>query len=433
MQVTTILIMANLTIDRTTVPGAVTGRAPSPDLLRGVGVTTGAGGLGRPDAVGAGFLGAAAEILAGRLRGGATAAPAAPTPAAPDEQDEPAPASVPGAHLRPDEAFAKFTAEAIAGLPPAVRALVHHLPNIGAIDGAVGFADPAVIDSPEFGKSSATPAVLDIPVAPAQHGLLTVGKKAYEKIFADANYPPLQFNVNFSCADATGLARESAYTDPRSHWFNVFFGRYEIDARAGGPGDPNAWSRPFGFQRAGSTEIDFEDILRIGRADWGYFSNWMYGVPEAALDAIYGAPQPPPKFTVLNPKVQINGKDYVECQVEGVKLPSAYVSGKDGQHLVNNDPLMSPVWRIIFGRQAAAVAKDPKVAAKYPKSFVPTEMKMRFYLRYEMRNDDQGPTFATLIYGGGVNQTWAGGDPERLAFNDRFLEAQMAAVRATMK
>src|SRR5262249_24169278 len=148
----------------------------------------------------------------------------------------------------------------------------------GTIGDDVAFGKPAVISSPEFGESSATPSILDVPVSAHPGGLLSVGQKVHEKFFPDS--PPFNFNVNFSCAKTDPLTATSEYADPRSPWNNVFFGRYEIDCPAGGkPGDKDKWDRPFGFTAPGSNQINFDDILKIGNSDWGYFSNYMYGVP----------------------------------------------------------------------------------------------------------------------------------------------------------
>jgi hypothetical protein len=160
----------------------------------------------------------------------------------------------------------------------------------------------------------------------------------------------------------------------------------------------------------------------------------MYGVPEKNLDQIFAQQKndPPPKTTVTNPDVVINGNHYVECTVEGVKLPSAYVNPNDGQKLTNNN-LMTPVWQHVFGTQTSDVSQDPALANT--PSFEPTEMKMKFYVRTFQKDDPQNPgqkVWATEMYGGGVNETWAGDDPAKQAYNERFLQAQMDAVKATM-
>lgn len=337
-----------------------------------------------------------------------------------------------GLPARPEIPLNDVLSRLVANLPPSMRRLISGLPNVGEMGTDVGLSKPAVISSPEFGESSAVPAILEVRVDKTQHGILGVGKKVHEKFFE--GYPPFDFNVNFSCHNSSMLSRESEYADPRSPWSNVFFGRYQIDTPIGAPGEADKWTRPFGFTGPDSKEVNFDDIQRIGNADWGYFSNWMYGVPEKDLDAFFEwqKTQPKPTCTVTNPSVTINGKEYVECTVDGIKVPSAYVSGRDGKSLTNNDPLMSPIWRKIFGKQTDGVNRDPATGGV--ESFAPTDMSMKFYMRQDKRWDPDfnGYVYSTEIYGGGVNKTWAGDSAERQAYNERFLEAQMAAVKDTM-
>lgn len=329
------------------------------------------------------------------------------------------------------------TAEALHALvdklPASMRHLLDYLPNVGHLGGHICLARPAVIDDPELGQSSATPSVLEVVVSKEQRDILKVGRKVHEKLFSQ--YPAFSFNVNFSCARVDPLTGRSAYADPRSHWHNVFFGRYQIDAPIGKPGEADKWTRPFGFVRSGSTDIHFDDIVRIGKADWGYFSSWMYGVPEAALNKIFAETDAAPRatMTVLDPKVLIKGLSYVECLVDGLWLPSTFVSGQDGQRLVDNDRFLSPVWRALFGEPPEDLLRDPEVTERLTRSFAPTEMRMQFLLRADLEEDPKlGSVFSTSIYGGGVNKTWAGRDARRQALNARFLSAQMEAVKELM-
>ena len=355
------------------------------------------------------FFAAAAARIAARLRG------------------EPEPPASPAARI--DVVASDTAAELVAKLPASMHYLLSHLPTVGSIGPNVGFAAPPVISSRELGESSATPAILEIPVAPQQQGPLAVGKAAYDLFFA--GFPELFFNVNFSCAKAEGASCVSLYADPRSHWFNVFFGSYQIDAPMGA----GKWSRPFGFAKPGSTQLATDDLQRIVNADWGCFSNLMYGVPKADIERLAAIQRsgPQPIFTVTNPAKRINGYDYVECTVDRLWLPSAYVSGQDGKKLTNFDPVFSPIWRKVFGRQPDDANQDPAVQKQFPASFPLTEMKGVFYLRTVQRSDPQkGNVYSTLIYGGGINKSWAGSDAARQQFNERFLQAQLSAVRATM-
>jgi hypothetical protein len=334
---------------------------------------------------------------------------------------------------RPDAAFAGLTADVVKKLPQSMQDWLLNLPNVGRIGDETAMGKPALINDAEFGQSSAMPSILNVPVSPQKQGLLSVGQHAYQKCFA--GYPPFDFNVDFSCAKADPLTGKSEYADPRSPWSNVFFGRYEIDAPLGKDGDATKWSRPFGFNSTKPGDINFDDILKLGNADWGYFSNWMYGVPDAALDKDLAmqAQMPKPTCTVSNPDVVIGGKHYVECEIDGAYLPSAFVNPKDGGKLTNNDSLMSPVWRQVFGNQPDGAAEDPAVAGT--PSFAPTSMKMKFYVTQELKTDPKTgqQVYATEFYGGGVNKTWAGDDPAKQEYNEKFLDAQMNAVKSTMR
>jgi hypothetical protein len=115
-----------------------------------------------------------------------------------------------------DDAISKLTVETVRSLPPRMRSMLRGAPNVGEIADDVAVGQPAVIRSEEFGHSSASPLILEIPVAPKRSGILNVGQLAHRKLFRAA--PPFVFNVNFSCAHTDVVTGTSAYADPRSHW-----------------------------------------------------------------------------------------------------------------------------------------------------------------------------------------------------------------------
>jgi hypothetical protein len=267
---------------------------------------------------------------------------------------------------------------------------------------------PAEIDSDEFGRSSEYPTVLEIVVSDDETWPLKVGKVVNEVFFDD--YPPIIFNVCFSCHRPDGDER-SCYADPTSHWFNVFFGFYEIDVPI-----PD-WERPFGFQTADrdDQQVEFGDLTRIGKADWNYFSNYMYGVPWWEVSQHNELDDPEVRTRVLPDPVIVGGEQFVECEVDGLEVVSGYSAGDE--ELRKNVLLLSKVWRQRFG------VCDPKQG--FAESFPGVRMKMRFLIRWERGYDhDLGSeAFKTFIYGGSINKSY----PDA-AFNERFLEAQMAAV-----
>jgi hypothetical protein len=281
------------------------------------------------------------------------------------------------------------------------------LPLVGEIGDRFLVLPPRLATS-EFGAAVHLPTVLEIYVSGEHQWPLDIGRKVDAVFFP--HDPPIVFNVCFSCAKPS-LLRGGDYANPESHWFNVFFGYYEIDVRC------SEWSRPFGFKQEGSLELELGDLVRIGKSDWNYFSNYVYGVPGEEC-AKHDAIPSDVVHRIVDPKVRIGRHDYVEAEIEGVEVVSGYRSGRDGKKLLNNNGVFSPLWRAVFGR--------PKKRAAFPDSFIPTSMRMRFFARHERGHDEDlgGEAFKTFIYGGTINLGYRGP-----VDNDAFLAAQMDAVR----
>ncbi|MFO0512836.1 MAG: hypothetical protein ACK51K_19480, partial [Gammaproteobacteria bacterium] len=236
------------------------------------------------------------------------------------------------------------------------------------------------------------------------------------------------FNVCFSCGAPKGVLREGSYGDPTSPWFNVFFGYYQIDVVA------SAWGRPFGYCDASSGAVDTDDVVRIGKADWNYFSNWMYGVPDAAIVPTDRLDDPQLRFE-QRPRRAVNGRAWDEVLLDGVRVASAYDPGRaDGLQLVDRG-LWSALWRASFGLPLRrAVVDEP--------AFFAVPMAARLYMAYResAADDDLGePSYQTFFFGGTVNRWYAEHAADaaerdrRRAFNEAFLEAQMRAVERVMR
>lgn len=281
-------------------------------------------------------------------------------------------------------------------------------PLVGEIRGRF-LVEPAVIEDDEFGCSSRNPQVLEIIVSDEEQWPLGVGKIVNE-VFFDED-PPIVFNVCFSCHQPDEDGR-SEYADPESHWFNVFFGFYEIDV-------PSAeWGRPFGFKSADPDrlEIEFRDLVRIGKSDWNYFSNYIYGVPWWEVSKHNRLDDPGTTTRVADRPEEVAGQRFLECEVDGMEVVSAYCAGDE--RLRRNVWPFTRVWRKQFGTCEPRPGHDL--------SFVPTRMKLRFLIRWEEGEDYdlECRAYKTFIYGGSINKGFR--DP---AFNERFLEAQMEAVK----
>jgi hypothetical protein len=291
---------------------------------------------------------------------------------------------------------------------------VSQLPDVGDIRGHLSPEAPKV-DSPRFGKSHSVPGVLEIKIDERNSHVGGVGRKVKRTFFADTG--PLVFNVVFSCGKPRNL-RHGRYGDPRSIWFNVFFGYYEIDV------PQSSWSHPFGYRFDANRRGVFEasDLAKIGKADWNYFSNYMYGVPEAAI-LPYNVIQPGALKVKTFPRVRIGDTYWDELEIDGVEVVSAYVSRADNGKLVKNSRKWTQIWRHIFGR------KTPR--PEFTKSFFPTRMRAHVYAAYKQLEHDADlgeRAYSTLIFGATVNADY----PDASA-NEAFMQAQLASIRGVIE
>jgi hypothetical protein len=294
-----------------------------------------------------------------------------------------------------------------------LKLLIRRIPMVGEVKNRV-FVHGADFDHSAFGSSRAFPTVLEIVVDDDRDRRPAgVGKLVKQAFFPDE--PRFLFNVCFSCGDP-GLCGPGLYGDPRSIWFNVFFGYYEIDAPCSG------WQRPFGYRSADpAAGVELRDVVRLGKADWNYFSNRVYGVP---LDAI--RPHDAIDLATIGGgyqgRVRIGESWWDRVVLEGVEVVSSYVAPGEEGRLERADEDFTPFWRLAFGRPC------PRPEART--SFVPLKMRAELYLSCRRATDPAdvtGPVWRTLIFGGTVRADW----PDRTAA-DAFLALQLDAVRKVM-
>ena len=310
-----------------------------------------------------------------------------------------------------------------------IKIAFQKLPIMGEIDGQSS-VPPARIQSKKFGKSSGFPMAVEIKVnkedsIPDNAGKLVKAQLFDEKEYRDKN---LIFNVCFSCGKG-GLLKKGTYTDPMSHWFNVFFGYYEIDVPV------RTWKRPFGYQKKSNTHVPyFPDIIRIGLADWNYFSNYMYGIPASAASKSSNPRDPRIKTRYIK-RETLGNKYWDMVEVDNFQVTSAYTApGKS--HVLQERSLWTRLWRMSFGR--------PHPRKTFNENFIPCRMKARFYLSFleDFDNDCNEMAYKTFMFGGTVNHDCAidlkqyarkSGVPfhefDIKAYNDEFLDEQMKAVR----
>jgi hypothetical protein len=316
-----------------------------------------------------------------------------------------------GVHLDAD----LFTGEVTGGFEVAVRRgrrhrwhtlgwrrptpLVRFDPTVGEMAGRTD-APPPVLDHPTFGACQPCgPTVLRLHVDDDGRDLCPVGRIVKRELFPDD--PPFTFNV-VACVGAFPAGGPGRYADPLSVWFNIFLGYYQLDCAK------SAWDRPFGYKGADGEHSVPEpaDLLRLGMADWNWFSNWDYGVPEADL-LPYSRADPRSTQVVDHGLITVGASLWHDVEVLGLEVASCYESdGAGAGRLVHNSEA-TPMFRHSFG--------GPSPRQGWTTSFVPTTLDARLCMAYW--EDDLA--YHSLLFGGTVESRT----------NPLFLAAQVDAVR----
>ena len=280
--------------------------------------------------------------------------------------------------------------------------LVRFDPAVGEIGGSADFPEP-VVNHDAYGRSQlCTPAILRLHVDSGERAISDAGRLVKNTLFEE--HPPFVFNTIACVGEADGRGR-GAYGNPNSIWFNVFFGCYQIDAPR------SDWTRPFGYLSAdgAASQIAFDDITRLGEADWNFFSNWMYGVP---LEAIEPYNKVDPVKSVQEPEAEVIGNSlWHRATVDGVRCVSTYEArGSEAARLVTNTRI-DHVWRRAFGL--------PNPQDDQRTSFVPTTLRAEFRMAYA---EDEA-AYHTVICGATAT----------VPVDSDFVEVQMSAIRAAIE
>lgn len=273
--------------------------------------------------------------------------------------------------------------------------LARYAPVAGVI-GTTPVPDPPAVDDPEYGKSRPTATGVTRLFVDDEERLLTdVGRRAKARLWADR--PGFVFNT---------VACVGSYVDPDSPWFNVFLGYYQIDVAK------KEWGRPFAYESAQGIDsrIDFEDIVRLGKTDWNWFSNWMYGVPEPDVLPCDGVDMSEIPASQADAGT-LGATRWHYARVGNVEFVSAYESDAPGAARLVDNSLLSPTWRRSYG--------EPAPRPAHTTSFPPTRLDAELYIAYW---EDEA-SFHTVMFGGTAP---VGADP-------RFLALQMDASRAVVE
>jgi hypothetical protein len=272
-------------------------------------------------------------------------------------------------------------------------------PSLGEIDGRPDAFAP-VTEGPYGPGQLCTPVVLRFHVAETHRAVSHVGRIVKEELFPD--HLPFTFNT-VACVGAVPDGSPGLYTDPESIWFNVFFGYYQLDCAKS-----DGWTRPFAYESAnGLASIPLaEDVARLGKSDWNWFSNWMYGVPDTKCTPFSQVDMK--GVDVVGPnEIVIGEKRFHEVRLNGVEVASTYESDTSSAAKLVGNSLMAPVWRQSFGL--------PNPSPHYQESFISTTLDAVVDMAY-FEDDD---AFHTVMFGATAAHP---ADPD-------FMAAQLAATR----
>jgi len=287
-------------------------------------------------------------------------------------------------------------------LAPKGELLMRFAPAAGVIGDVVKVGPNDLTFSHRYGDlNRATPDVLRLFVSSDARAISNIGQMVRQRMFPDPAYHDFTFNT-VAYVGRPGVGNVGRYTDPNSPWFNLFVGYYQIDAPIAA-----GWDRPFGYQRD-SYQLRAEDLVRLGKADWNWFSNWNYGTPSGSIEPYDDVSKGAVK---QNSASEIGGTWWQSVEIGDVEVASTYESDASGaEQLVLNSRYLSPIWRVLFG--------FPCPRPNYPKSFISTTLRGRLFMAFQK----DGDVYRTRIFGGTI-------DARDSADKDGFLAAQMSALR----
>jgi len=206
--------------------------------------------------------------------------------------------------------------------------------------------------------------------------------------------------VVFACA-APNLLGTGAYADPRSPWFNAFFGYYEIQVAMDDADAAFGYQDPLG-------QPDIEAIARVGLADWNLFSNELYGVPSEVSAAACRVPIDRESGSVRRVRRGARAWDRVELPAVQACTPATARVARP-VHLL---------WQAAFGRRPAGAPVGP--------AHIP--MRAVFYSAWgegECLRTGR-PIWRTWVFGGTVRADIDTADTRRL------LQAQLDSIHAIL-
>jgi hypothetical protein len=179
---------------------------------------------------------------------------------------------------------------------------------------------------------------------------------------------PADLLVIFTIADFPGDSICSSYYDPRSPWYNVFYGAYGVRSLKR---DGSWW----GYRANGDT--DFDEILEVPELDYNYLTAAQLGCPRDRQS-----------FRI---------KSRVTRKIDCWDATEAVAVVPSGLHRTEDAINANPTYYSIFG------FPDPKLIGGRP-SYEPVDMRGRMFFRRATVAGER----ITLVWGAMCPETPAG-------------------------
>ena len=275
-------------------------------------------------------------------------------------------------------------------------------PATGEVSGSTAVHEP-VVDHPVYGRSQlCSPTILRIHVADVDRWVSDVGRTAKRRPCSRtrsrsrstwspaSELPPTASPGSTRTPNRSGSTCSSATT------------RSTARSRSGIDRSPTRIDA-----LVGTTTPFVEDIVRLGEADWNWFSNWMYGVPAPVLrlhDRIEMNPCHPARDRSRSESARRTG---ITCGCRGSMWRAATSATIQGRSVSFHNTVTQNMWH----PHKFSVMPHPR--PNYPESFIPTLGRRR---PRPSRTEEDDAAYHTLMFGG---TTDTGKNPQFLDFRSR--------------
>ena len=280
--------------------------------------------------------------------------------------------------------------------------LFHEMPLVGEVNNRY-FSDIEGMNDSTYGRTRDSVGVYAIEIKEKPR-VLKAGKIIKDLMFKD--YPDFTLNAIATSA-YVDICGKSEYPNPKSHWYNVMYGFYEIDVPV------SSVKSAYGFDTKGN--VVPKDIIKIGLCDWNITTGYLYGVPlEICKKNVKFTGNE--KLRVVNESIKIGSMTYKEVEFSDIIATSVYPAREQLEKTVLSEFLQHS-W-----------GTHPYVYG-FEQAFPKVRMAGRFYITQSISHSDEYDCqcYKTIVGGGVINMDY----PDK-EFNQGFLDRQMEQIRRSI-